>query len=300
MDILKQDLSFLWPTVRREASQAIGHPVIGLVHSLWIAYSLKKANLGPNGPFRGLLAHLLVSLGGSTLACLITQRTPPILLSNFYIPIYTLGYVLINTPLVFSILSIFSFITEPVLMTVDAFTRAWTLSALVDSFISASPVHKEAQLGQILIGTIGITGGGVLYSYFSNNMAKMGSYPGWNFTVGASVATLYVICKDSYLGSIASDYWKHTPVRPHVLGLTKAIGMPKLLKDDDVRLLCALLLAGGFMLGWLFSGSNQSIGSKKNVVMIKPKITDVKINGKSVPANPGTTVGTPGKATRTK
>jgi hypothetical protein len=191
----------------------------------------------------------------------------PWLVSNELIPLYTLGYLVAchdPTDFFYSILRFFSPMTEYIFEFFDAIIRAYAMAGTLDYFQSLSPKHANAIIGQIIVGTISVTMGGILWKYTSGIPGAAFKYPGWDFSVVVAVTTLYVCVSRNGAGyqqlwamfkplmverspqALIIEYVEKVAL-PRVLDLAGLMGVPETLTLDDWKLVCTALLLVGFL-----------------------------------------------------
>ncbi|KND00153.1 uncharacterized protein SPPG_04494 [Spizellomyces punctatus DAOM BR117] len=270
---MSTDLTYLWPVVHDAVHQFASSPLLPLIHAVGVAYHLRKA-FPPqkDEPFlQGFLRHILVALGGGTLAAILTARPVPILLSNSLLPLYTLGHIAVfYTPFVYTILRAIYFTFEPLWIVTDAFARSWALCYGLDGF-RAHPTYgavaREAIIGQLALGVVSVTAGGIMFKWFTG--IKRYHYPGWNFSVVILATTFYVAFVNEELKAAAVEH-----IRPlSVYG--KKVGVPEVLGSGDMRIICGLVMAVGFLLGEMVPVSNSKTQLPPKVV-VKSKVAPSK------------------------
>ncbi|KAI9090967.1 hypothetical protein DFS34DRAFT_653793 [Phlyctochytrium arcticum] len=240
------DFSHLYPLLHESVHALASSPWMYLLHSVSVAYTLRKT-LGKTAgepALRGVFRHCLVSLGGSSLAAILTARPIPILLSNTTLPLYILGHVLIwHLPLIYPFLSASSLLIDPLFLFLDGFVRAWALTANLNGFRNHPSYGTHAQatlLGQVLLGIVSLTAGGLMWKWAGG--MKRFEYPGWDFTVIGAVVGAYVLAVNEYeMGWGAGwDMQKR---------YGKLVGVPHRLSEGDMRVLAGLVMGLGFVIG---------------------------------------------------
>ncbi|KAJ3292372.1 hypothetical protein HK104_005338 [Borealophlyctis nickersoniae] len=189
------------------------------------------------------VTYLLAALGGGMLAAFLTGRPSPIL-SNLTIPVYTLGYLVVfRVPYIFTILRSLSPVTEPPLIMIDAMARATGMAAIIDSFRgqqNASYAAHESHVGQFILGTLGVTAGGIMITWIKG--IRRFAYPGWDFTVVMLSTLIYASSGNERLRAWGAEQVK--PLMPYA----KVIGVPRTFALEDWKVLCTLVMIVGFAL----------------------------------------------------
>ncbi|KAI8907050.1 hypothetical protein DFJ77DRAFT_188047 [Powellomyces hirtus] len=254
-----------WPLLHDGLHAFAATPFLALLHSIGIAYSLRKAfPQARNEPFlKGLLSHLLVALGGGTVAAFLTARPLPILTSNLVLPIYVSGYLLINhVCAIYCVLNAVSPLWDMAFAGLDGASRAWALCNGLDSFrahVNYGHLSKDAVVGQFVLGVLSITAGGILFKWF--NGIRRWQWPGWDFGVVCVITALYVAYGDSTHG-LGSHL--RTQLKP-LAHVQKAIGMNDVLDHAEVRTLCAALMAAGFLAGQWINLASSMVASQPRI-----------------------------------
>lgn len=268
--MVQREFTYIWPLLHDSFHQFAASAYLPLLHSIGVAvrvyfghasyifflrfrcqYHLRKAFLIEKQPFlQSFFSFILVALGGSFVAAVVTARPLPVLLNNSLLPIYTLGFlIVVYFPLTYTLLRSISFVWEPVFLVIDSVCRAWALSYGLDAFRNHGvygQISRDAVVGQLIVGVLSVSAGGILYKWLLG--INRFEWPGWDFSVIIMATTIYVSHSNGFF-----DAELH-----HLAAYGRALGLPNRLSGGDVRVLLALAIAVGFLVGSYLPGSLHS------------------------------------------
>ncbi|KAJ3107763.1 hypothetical protein HDU97_003433 [Phlyctochytrium planicorne] len=235
------DLALVWPMWKEGVTAMRSSQLLPLVHAVYIGYVYRK--LAPKA------------------------EPVPWLLSNSYIPTYALGYILVcqdPTDVIFTLIDFLQPLTGLIFDLADAVIRGFALCSAVDYLRSSG--HKGAStsyFGQILIGVITVTGGGITFKWLKYSRQAF-RYPGWDFSILTLVTFIYVfVTGSSQLTKEALSFFEVLLIKdspqdylvkyaysflPRIRELGLILGVPTKLTVDDWRFLVTAFVLVGFLL----------------------------------------------------
>ncbi|KAJ3060772.1 hypothetical protein HDU98_003265 [Podochytrium sp. JEL0797] len=256
---------------------------LGLLHAIYVGFLFRSSHsYQPNRIIRSIFCCCLIGLGGGTLAAILTGKPVNWLLNNEDLLLYTTGYFLVNSnPYIYPLLKSIRPITEGLLDLVDAILRAQVLIKFQSHLRHLSP--STTTVPQILLGTLSVTGGGILYSWCFSPRHRF-QYPGHDFSIVFLVNAFYAYTVSSTnRKALSTLLWSTFPMqRIQAMGYAghvtsgwkeamagfaqacKVVGIPTSFVgkkgEVELRMLCALLMLVGFLArpgGW------GSVGGEK-------------------------------------
>ncbi|KAJ3387345.1 hypothetical protein HDU80_000186 [Chytriomyces hyalinus] len=282
----------VWKDVYQVIAAPAHYETVLLLHAVLCAFAYRASPIYEHGrTAKGVFCCLLMALGGGTLASILMATPPSWLVNNVDLPIYTTGFFLVcRTPLLYPILRTTQPVALAMLDLIDVTLRAMALSAF-QAQASKLPTptvlpSTPNTLGQILIGTISVTGGGIALFWLL--------HPPSRFTIPVHDTVVCLLANLLYAYNalhknrvfISQCLWDSVPVRlvrsvdpgndALILALFNAfmdwirawadvLGIPTTFKgrrgEADLRALCALFMLVGFLLRpgrWAFAEKKEN------------------------------------------
>jgi hypothetical protein len=160
-----------------------------VLHALLNAYTVKKSSPASSNLFRLAFSTIVLAMGGGILTNFLLGNPQTLFFSSRIIPVYTLtAWVMSGDSIVFREMENIPLAAKNLLfLLIDALSRGFALSKFLVTLRSTDC----SIVGQFVLGTLAITGGGLLYNWFVlKNSYKIGGYP-FNVICGVVLANIF-------------------------------------------------------------------------------------------------------------
>ncbi|KAI8911817.1 hypothetical protein EDD86DRAFT_203347 [Gorgonomyces haynaldii] len=213
-----------------------------LVHAVFNAFHVRKTS-PPNAPtLRGVFCTIILAYGGGILTNFILARPQTLFFNPVAIPIYSLGYLLIENAN-----GLYSFLLKNedhlswLFQLIDAMNRGAALPQFLFGFrnLQAKQFYgRDSIVGQFLLGTLSITGGGLTYVWIFRNNPY--SHPGWSLYISMLVVLVVISLLDA-------NENQSKALGDMIVYLGQQLGLPTIFSVQELKLISFILLWTGFM-----------------------------------------------------
>ncbi|TPX32161.1 hypothetical protein SmJEL517_g04676 [Synchytrium microbalum] len=238
-DYIKSGVSAIgsvWPVGKSFLTVAGSLPVqIQVVYAIYQSYIYRKTT--PKGRRSAhssvLLSILWISFGGGTIASILLNQIPAWLTIPEFIPIYLAGYVAVYwIPGVYTTLLSVAPVVEMIFDVTDGLIRGYYLTTTIEAFKASSTSASESITGQILIGVIAMTFGGLTYNW-AMVPGRALTLPGFDAIMLTAGACIYILGSDYRIFDGRAVF--------------EVLGGPKIMTKSDLTAITVLVVVLGFL-----------------------------------------------------
>jgi hypothetical protein len=249
-----------------------------LVHATSISYYVTLHDPNAN-LFKLLVATYVLGFGGGILTSIILGQPMLFFFDNLIFGLYGMATIVVARTPLFTLLHINFKSIQKLFIIVDALARAYVMPSFLIDFRMLQPTNlsgKDSLLGQLVLTTFYVTGGGFLFSwFFRQDEFKIG---GWFLRVIAFATAILVVLFEIIESSHGSSLYlvRQFLIQNHVD--LDSVGL------EHIQLLTACIVTVGFLVR-----SDVQENIEDDYVFVSEQEIDAEFHEQTIPSTLATT-----------